>query len=207
MRKERAFAQMISVIAFVKKQRRDMEERERKFGDVKSDHFSMILDDLEALKNKYRDEADKTFEIHKALKSEVNEDAVENLANAVVMSAIEDYEEALSSNRDGAVGVRRAIRNFAEKESGFYSSADIIGCLSRIDKAYRKFKVVATDNLDGIMHMTKTLKHRHEHTDYSVPANPYRCPLDGGGLWIKKTNRESGAVTIGCTNCNLSVEI
>lgn len=203
---ERAYGAIIGIANYVRDRRREVESTE---SNPKTDCYDLILADLVALKETYRKKSDEAFKLHKLVTSEkADPHGAQLLANAVVLSAVEDYQEALSTHRDGARGVRKAIRTFADKEAGFYTTADLTAVLARIDKAYKEFVNIATEHLPGIESITKALGRRgHNAEEYAEQDNPYRCPLDGGGLYIRRRNKESGAVTVGCTHCNLTVEI
>jgi len=206
MQYERAYASMCGIVNYVKERRREDEDRARNSGDVIPDFYEFLLDDLESVKQSYREKSDQLYQLHKIVSPGLNRDGVTTLANNVVMSAIEDYEKAVSSRRETAVGMRKAIRRFAEHEAGFWTTADVTAILAKIDKAYKKFQKVAVDNVDGICEITERFQ-KQKHRWMSDKENPYRCPLDDGGLYVRHKNRESGAVTIGCTHCELTVEI
>ena len=205
MEYERAFAEMTKVRTKIGAMRNAAEDEARKNGDPRPSYYDIIMDDMMYLQTRYQREADKAFQMHKETHTP-NVTGIENLANAVVMSAIQDYEEAVSSGRRGAGGVIRSIRKFAATEAGFYTTADVSGILSRIDATYPKFKRVALNNVDAIKAETKRLKaERASKEPFSQTGlnryNPFRCPLCGGGLWYSGGKEKR----IRCSSCYLSV--
>lgn len=194
---DRAHAEMNRVRFTIGAMRAAAEEEARKNGDPRPTFYDIIMDDLLALQSKYRALSDKEYAEHRATHEPYTE-GFSSLANAVVLSAIRDYEEAVSSGRRGAIGVIRSIRRFAENEAGFYTTADVSGILTRIDAAYPKFKKIALANVDGIKRETKQARNAKEHGD---KKNPYRCPMCGGGLWYSGGKEKR----IRCSSCLLSV--
>ena len=202
MEYDRAHAEMQKVRMTVGAMRTAAEDNARMNNEPRPTYYDVIMDDLFALQAKYRTLSDKEYETHKAT-HEPSEEGILNLCNAVVLSAIQDYEEALSSGRRGAGGVIRSIRRFAQTEAGHFTTADVPAILTRIDHAYPKFKKIAIANLDGIKKETKRMRENSLGGDsfYGRRSNPYRCPMCGGGLWYSNGREKR----VRCSSCFLSV--
>lgn len=193
---ERAYGEVTNIIveykAKIKAKRMECLEN----GEKEPFHLRMVLDSLENLAKEYRKRSDEYF--LKSKSNELDQDGIENLANAIIERMALDYETALCEKDDGALN---EIRNFAEKKAYRYTDLDVEDILTRISANHKKFKKKAHDDIVDIIDMTN--KFRRQKYAFSEKNNPYRCPLCGGGMYVK-SKLKSNSFLVGCTGCALT---
>ncbi len=194
---ERAYGEVTNIIveykAKIKAKRIECLEN----GEKEPFHLRMVLDSLQNLAMDYRKRSDEYF-----LKSKKNEEldpkGIENLANAIIERMALDYETAICEKDEGALN---EIRNFAEKKANRYTDLNVDEILSRISSAHKRFKRKSHEEIVDIIEMTN--KFRKSKYAFSEKNNPHRCPLCGGGMYVK-SRLKSNSYLVGCTGCNLT---
>lgn len=194
---DRASSRMQVVIADLIERRRDDKRFDLSNGDAPDKSFDIIINDLKKLQKEYREESDRMWakvELYKG----VNRRAWEDLANAIVKMAIEDYERTISGKKSESE--KMLIEKFAEDcDNGYMnlSKLKITALLKRVNLNHEKFIVYAHEHSKEIMEETARLKKLKKEARYSQ----YRCPNCGGGLYETVMY---GIHRATCTGCFLS---
>lgn len=129
-------------------------------------------------------------------KADIHDTGVENLCNAVIQTAAQDYETSLCGG--GHDGERTRIEKFAEDGADSYTTIDFEGVLARIRAARPQFAKTAREHASEIIAETNA----NRENDGDNRKNTYKCPLCGGGLYAY--GKSSGGIQqIRCTGCNL----
>lgn len=194
---DRASSRMQVVIADLIERRREDKRFDVNNGDAPDKSFDIIINDLKKLQKEYREESDRMWakvELYKG----VNRRAWEDLANAIVKMAIEDYERAISGKKSESE--KMLIEKFADNcDNGSMnlSKLKITALLQQIDRNHEKFVVYAHQNAEGIIGDTARLKKTKKEMRYAK----YRCPNCGGGLYETVLY---GIHRASCTSCFMS---
>ena len=93
------------------------------------------------------------------------------------------------------------LHNFAERKAHMYTDADTEEILDRIRERHKLFKDKAHDEIGGISRITEQFRKKRDA--FSEKNNPHRCPLCGGGMYIR-SKLKSNSYLVGCTGCNLT---
>lgn len=165
-------------------------------------HLRILTEEFGNLARKYRKKSDELFEQYKASNPPESQIGFENLANAIIKQACDDYEIALCN---GYRKTLEEVREFARENSphGMYSSVDMVYLLQRIEKARKMFNRKVEENAADIYRVTGELKKRG--AKMYLKDNPHRCPMCGGGLYSGK--KRGNTFTVSCTGCYLTRSI
>lgn len=133
-------------------------------------------------------------------------DNYSDLANAVVLLAVRDYESALSGFAPTKMGdepedIINKVKLFAANNSGKFSGVDLEAILTRISRNYKNYFVpLVKDNCREILAEWKRLEKGSEKLYLKVENGKYHCPSCGNilrrGVW--------SPYRIECCGCNLS---
>ena len=183
---ERCYSRICQILNTTVSEKKADEEEKKSLGEPKDESFDILIGDLNALKDAYRDKADKIFaEAEKA--SDKFQFGYDNLFNAIALRAAQDYEEALCG--EGSESEKRMIEMFLpEKITG------------KIREAQPEFVKLAQKNVNTIVMETKRerkRKHTREGFELSI-----RCPLCGGGMYAYNL-QNNGLYKIKCTGCSM----
>lgn len=204
-------------------------EYERKFGDITNKLFTLgqeivkeedkareegrkpdpsmykRYEELSKLRKKYRKLSDDAFNRHKAKirPRDLDDEGVQRIYIAVMQRAAMDYENALSKGHTKEI---EKIERFG-KDSGERAKE----ILSRIKSDAARFKEKAESEIDAILATTMDINGKHRSRDYycNKSLNKNRCPLCGGGMYVKKIHKVNDKVQfkVMCTGCNLSAVV
>lgn len=197
MKYDRAASRMQVIIADLLERRRDDKRFDLHNGDAPDKAYDIIINDFKKLQKEYREESDRIWakvELYKG----VHRRAWEDLANAIIQTAIEDYEHAISGKK--SENEKMLIEKFAENcDDGYMnlSKLKITALLKRINLNHEKFVAYAHENAKGIIEETARLKKLKKEYRYCK----YRCPNCGGGLYETVMY---GIHRATCTGCFLS---
>ena len=195
MEYERAYSHVCAIIDRALRDRNEAEDNARMENEPASTHYRLVVDGLTSMRDEFRAKSDLEWKLHKQEECVAFDEGILELGNAIVVSAIEDYEDAISSDEQGAISVRRAIKRFAKEDAGRLTTADVPAILSRIDSAYHRLQRYVDSNWKAIAEDTK---HTKDHSD-----SKHRCPFCGGGLYLSKGEVKR----VKCTFCRLYVTV
>jgi hypothetical protein len=194
---ERAYGETTNLILEYNAKVKERRKQAIEDGEKEPYHYRMVLDALDIVARRFRQRSDNYFEIHKKSKP-LNDDGCQNLKNAVIERFALDYETALCEKDEGALC---ELDDFAKNKAHMYTRLDAEDIASRIVADHKRFKAKARAEIDGIIDITNRFrKKRHA---FSEKNNPHRCPLCGGGMFIK-SKMKSNVYLVGCTGCNLT---
>lgn len=189
---ERAYSEITNIINYAKDR-----ARAQKNGDLIPEECKLVIDALSEIKSNFRERSDEAYRKHCRGRNMCDIGA-ENLAIAIIERMALDYEIALSERNDKAM---REIEKFSKEHAYKYTNIDPDGVLSRITTDYKKFKEKAHKDIFGILEVTE--KFRATRHAFCEEKNPYRCPLCGGGMYVK-TKLKSNSYIVGCSGCCLT---
>jgi len=137
-----------------------------------------------------------------------SDNAWQNLANAIVLQAVQDYEYLISDkpmfiSKDKVS--KTEIRIFAATQT--FTPIDVTAILDKIDHVYKEeFRPYIKKNLKGILEMSKKSKKHPDPWRWLQENSPYRCPFCKGIL--RQGDARSGSRDyIVCQHCNLNMRI
>ena len=194
---ERAYGEMTNLIYEYKKRAKMHLQAARDNGEEEPYQFRLVIDALEIAAADFRQRSDDAFREH-TKETDIDEDGMENLKNAVIERMALDYERAICNHDTGAI---HEINNFVEKKAHMYTNLDTGEILERIREKRKKFADKAHDEITGIIEMTEQFRKKRDA--FSEKNNPHRCPLCGGGMYIR-SKLKSNSYLVGCTGCNLT---
>lgn len=154
------------------------------------------LKEIEALE----EEGEKLWAEAKRLgKRGVKKENYEDLANAILKSCVDDYEDLISGGTPGHKKNFELIEDVLEHQ--MFVKTDMIQLLRLIDRIYKdKFVPYVKEHrleiLEEWVEFEKNKKSIKENADEAK----HRCPLCGGALKPKYYRK---MYVIGCTGCNL----
>ena len=134
-------------------------------------------------------------------------DAYRNLANAVVLQAVLDYEYLISDRPvfDARNINKFEIRKFAQEQT--FSGTDVNAILDRIDRVYKKeFRPYVRRHHKEIVAITEKAEKHRDSWKWLQDHSPYHCPLCGGTL-RRGSKRDRCRDYIVCSSCNLNMRI
>lgn len=194
---DRAASRMQVIIADLFERRRDDKRFDLQNDNTPDVAYDVIINDLKNLQKGYREESDRLWAKVEMYKG-VHRKAWEDLANAVIKMAVEDYERAISGNKDD--NEKMLIEKFAENcDDGHMdlSKLKITAILQRVKRNHEKFVEYVHANAQGIIAETARLRSNHKE-----PRNGrYRCPNCDGTLYETVMY---GVHRANCTGCFLS---
>lgn len=192
---ERAMSTASTIMSKLAQQRNENEKESKRNGEEPDKSYQLLIDALAEAKKRFRKESNRLWKLAEK-DAEVPEYSVENLCNAIMRKAAEDYEAALCGG--GSDGERLRIEKFAEIGAEDYTSVDFVAVLGRIRDTQPMFARMAKEHAKEIVEETKRNKKRNADNR----KNTYRCPLCGGGLYAYG-KCDHGVQQIRCTGCNL----
>lgn len=198
---ERAFSEALRVRNYI----RDCQHREIDKGETDPEmlmHYDILAREVQDIANKMQQLSDDAFKAHKAMNPFVQDSGIDNLSIAVIKQACSDYARAICDDDESVIN---EIKEFARSgDSSLYSDANLFRILRTIDEAKERFAEIAKRRIDDIIRVTNTAK--HDGRIIVRRSNKNRCPLCGGGMYVRGTVRNRTA-TVGCTGCELHVRI
>ena len=197
---EAAYSEIGALIETIRHKQIKNADAARKAGEEPNQHYKIVLKSLKNAQEAIRKKSDDAFIRHKNALKDINDDGVENLANAVIIRAAEDYELALCRNDYEALG---AIEDFAKTNAKLYTTVDVMYMLNRINSAYKRFKKKANTEIESLIVDTAYLKKTRDHDGIGSKRNTHRCPLCQGGMYVRSKPRKNQYL-VGCTSCLLT---
>ena len=154
--------------------------------------------ELEAME----DESERLWKEAKRLgKAGVTQKNYEDLANAIIVRGMRDWEGLISGSiQPGAPCNEPEIKNFMKHQ--VYSRLDTEEMLNTIQSVYsRKFIPYAKKHKDEIVEQWERFKRKKMIKEECEAESQHICPLCGGCF---RPRILGDTVVIGCTNCSLS---
>ena len=154
--------------------------------------------ELEAME----DESERLWEEAKKLgKPGVTHQNYEDLANAIIVRGMRDWEGLISGSvTPGAPCNETEIRNFMKHQ--VYTRLDTEEMLDTIQSVYtKKFIPYAKKHKNEIIEQWEKFKSKKMVKEECEAASQHICPLCGGCF---RPRLLGDTVVIGCTNCSLS---
>lgn len=190
---ERAQSTASAIMNDLAAKRNENERYCKQSGDVPDGSFQLVIDALSKAKKGYAKESNRLWKLAEK-NAEIYEPGVENLCNAIIQKAAEDYESALCGG--GSESEKLRIEKFAEHGADSYTGLDFRDILSRIRDAKPKFSKVVQEHAQEIINETNA----NRKNDGDNRNNKYRCPLCGSGLFAYG-KKVAGMQQIRCTGC------
>lgn len=131
----------------------------------------------------------------------------EDLFNAVIMRAVEDYEYLISDDRSIHIpesATVAEIRRFANEQRG--QRVDMVAVLDRIDRKHKEFREYCKKNKDAILAETAAIPKSSDFWSYLLTHGQFHCPLCGGIIHPDTRNPETQKFFV-CSGCKLNVKI
>lgn len=137
-----------------------------------------------------------------------DDNAWKNLANAIVIQAVLDYEYLVSDKPLPATKDKvnkTEIRLFAANQH--LVSTDVTSILDRVDRVYRhEFRPYVRKHSKDIIKICREAKKHPAPWTWLQDNSPYKCPFCGNAL------RQGAAINnstdyIVCSSCNLNMRI
>lgn len=197
---ERAFSELVSIVSYAKIRAAQQFKAAKDAGEPEPAHLRLVIDALENVKSDFRKRSDKAYKKHCTTAS-CDKAGVENLANAVIERMALDYETAISDPTEHSLGMKNEVEYFAKTLGKTYTSLDTEDILDAISAKYKVFKKKAHDNISELITITDMFRKKRDA--FSEKHNPYRCPLCGGGMYVK-SKMKANSYLVGCTGCNLT---
>ena len=150
----------------------------------------------------YEEKSEELWQQAKELgKPYVHRKNYENLANAILQSAIEDYEQLISGTLDeGSEGVSKYEIEGLMREQTFVQ-LNMEELLSNIKSIYEnRFIPYANAHKDEILSEWKKFDKQGLTIEDRIKATKHHCPMCGGAM-------RPGFAKVCCTTCYLSVNI
>ena len=194
---DRANSRLRLFIADLSAKQREDDKVDLENGEPLDQSYDILLKDLKTLQSVYNTESQRLWNMAEQ-KAEWTRHAVENLANAIVQRAVEDYEMAISGVpcEDEITSLERFADNCDQGEY-VLTKARVHDLLALVRKGHKQFVKYANENGKEIIAETKRIRSKHgEITD-----SRYRCPMCGGALY---TESQCGVHRVVCTGCYLS---
>ena len=184
---ERARSRIDALISQILSERKEAAAAAIQEGRSPDKALDHVVEGLRALRADIIQRADDTWEEMHRLRERFGP-GLQRLANAVIQNAAEDYEKALSGYFQDDAAEMRMIELFADHGAEVYSEVDFGNVLARIKGVYQRSFIPLAQKV-----------YRELLTE-SRPLYRYKCPLDGGGLYI---NRDGGRPKVACSTCDL----
>ena len=92
---DRAYVRVQQIIGDLKEQKKDGDEIALESGEWPDTSFDIVIQDLQMICNVYNEESKRLWNLAEK-NGEYKQENVENLCNAIVQKAVEDYEIAIS---------------------------------------------------------------------------------------------------------------
>lgn len=185
---ERAWTHMSGIIQSVTQMKRESDRERDAAGEERDESFGVLLHGLTDLQKEFSAESERLWNMA-SKKSELYDWALRDMLNAVIVTAAEDYEIALSGGQSR--GEIMMIENFAS-----ILGDQIVNIMDKIRKNHGLFVKAARRNAKAIIKETRQNRMR----DIDMNQNTHKCPNCGGGMYAKK---EHGVVRICCSRCQL----
>lgn len=197
---DRAYARLQVLISDLLSNQRISDKEELAEGNQPDASYDLLITDLKKLQMDYRAESGRLWKM-----AETNKDiyakAYEDLANAIVQAAAEDYTMALCGGMNESE--KMLIELFADAcDSGelAFTKIKVHVILDRIKRAHEDFVKFVKAHGKEIVAETKERKAKHK----PMSENSFRCPMCGGALYEQS---QYGVHRIVCTSCYMSAVI
>lgn len=186
---ERAYSRICRIIDDLQEEKNADIKTAKENGEETDGSFKVLLEMLTDLRKKLRDQSDELW-IKAERSTDRYDSGYENLFNAIVVRAAQDYEEALCGmTNERSIDM---IEKFLPKRF-----------TNPIRKAQPEFAKVVKEHGKEILDETKQKRRelkRHNRGD--MRDNSIKCPLCGCGLYAWGSN-QNGLQKIKCTGCSL----
>ncbi len=183
---ERARSRIEELIRVVGQDRKADTERSWKSGEDPDQSIDVVLDELRQAKINVSKKADEKWSEMGRCRARFSP-GLERLANAVIVRAVEDYEETISSGKYTSEQI--SIEKFAEHGAERFTTLDLVSVLRQVRGVYSNKFIPLCEEIWEELLAEKAPKFRH------------RCPLCGGGLYY--AGRKHGGDRVRCNNCAL----
>lgn len=197
---DRAYARLQVLISDLLANQRISDKEELAEGNQPDTSYDLLITDLKKLQTDYRAESGRLWKIAETNK-DVHVKAYEDLANAIVQAAAEDYTMALCGGMNESK--KMLIELFADacdRGELAFTKIKVHVILDRIRSAHEEFVKFVKENAREIVAETKARKAKHK----PMSENSFRCPMCGGGLYEQS---QYGIHRIVCTSCYMSAVI
>lgn len=186
---ERAYSRVCRILNDVLEDKVRDAAMSKETGEPVDASYKLLADALGDVRDRFRNESDRLWRL--ADESTVKyERGYEDLFNAIVLRAAQDYEAKLCGCEDEA---NRKLLQMNPPECMLSQKL-----MRRIREGHKKFERVIKERGKDIVE--ETLAARKEKRD--LADNSVRCPLCGGGLYAFGKER-GGVQQIKCTGCSL----
>lgn len=162
--------------------------------------YRILTDALDALRGDFQAKSDALWQEAEPLFAD-NKSPWQNLANAVLKAAANDYASALGDGIAGR-GTVVSVRHFAKSDyAKTLTNIDFESVLNRIDRGRKAFAKLVKERGAEIRAETLDLRKRGRLNSESR----IRCPMCGGGLYeFKVLDAKGRSHRIKCSGCALS---
>ena len=194
---DRAYGRMQLIINDMLAKQKADDSVDLENGEECEKSYDIMLKDLRMLANSYEIESKRLWTMVEN-KAEYGNRAMENLANAIVATAVEDYEMAISGI--GCDEEKSMIEYFADQcDRGelVFTKLKVNDLLEQVRKGHKEFVKFAEKHGEEIIAETKRI--RSQKGD--LADSHYKCPMCGGGLYAQT---QYGVHRVVCTHCYLS---
>lgn len=193
---ERAYGKLNEILITLQEQRRADRRYAKTVHEEPDESYDLVYDELSKVRFRFRNFSDDLW-----CGAERNglfaKESIEELLSAVVLRAANDYEMAVSGEKNEKEMQR--IEQFAEEDASGFARIAFPKVLETIREAQPKFAKTARENFREIMAETEANR-RKKKADNS--GNKHRCPLCGGGLFTQSVRGTSDHMVC-CTGCYL----
>ena len=186
---ERAYSRVCRIINDIMEEKNDDLAMSKETGEPADGSFRVLIKALINIRDTFRDKSDELWGRVDEI-SPKYERGYEDLFNAIVLRAAQDYEAKLCGYEDST------NRRMLEMNPPEHMLSEKL--MRRINAGHKKFEKVVTEHGKAITE--ETLAARKEKRD--LDENSVRCPLCGGALYAYGKTR-GGVQQIKCTGCSL----
>lgn len=186
---ERAYSRVCRILNEVMEDKNRDINMARETGEKPDESYKILTDKLIELRDWLRDKSDGLFKTADAGAYKY-ERGYENLFNAIVLRAAQDYEAKLCGYEDV---VNRKMMDMNPPECMLSEKL-----MKRIRAGHKKFEMVIQER--GREIVQETIEARKEKRDLEL--NSVKCPLCGRALYAYGKER-GGVQQIKCTGCSL----
>jgi len=181
---ERACSRISNIINTILGEKNRDAEMSKETGEAVDESYQVLADALIKVRNEFRARSD---ELWKQAEDSTDryDSGYENLFNAVVIKAAQDYEEALCGLENERS--KQILEMFLPKRF-----------VDPIRRAKPKFSKIVKERGEDILKETREVRKR----DGDLRENSIKCPLCGCGLYAWGSN-QGGLQKIKCTGCSL----
>ena len=186
---ERAYSRVCRILNDLMEDKNRDINMARETGEKADESYKLLVDKITEVRDALRDKSDELFKTADAAAYKY-ERGYENLFNAIVLRAAQDYESKLCGYGD------LSSKHVIEMMPPEHMLSEKI--MRRIQDGHKKFEKVIRERGKDIL--AETEQARREKRD--IDLNTIKCPLCGGALYAYGKMR-GGSQQIKCTGCSL----